>query len=119
MAKMDSRSGLCGVIEILEPYTPLSRRQWRSSSRADEGEAEKRQGQGPVSSPPAIPEQSWSGCPDDILGTHTIEKPHNVHQRFRLSYPKVQQAIGRKEDGQSQGSNSPHQVAGISGGDDA
>jgi hypothetical protein len=39
---------------------------------SDEGEVEERQGHGPVSLFTAIPGKSYSGCPDDILGTHRL-----------------------------------------------
>jgi hypothetical protein len=38
----------------------------------DEGQAEEREGHGPVSSSRAIPRKSCSKCPDDNLGTHTV-----------------------------------------------
>ena len=51
----------------------LSRRprstNWRNS---DEGEVEKRQGHGPVSSPSANSRKCCSGDPDDIFGTHRL-----------------------------------------------
>jgi len=37
-----------------------------------EGEVEKREGHGRVSSSPAIPGKSWSRYSDDILGTHKV-----------------------------------------------
>ncbi len=44
---------------------------------SDEGQVEKRQGHGPVSSSRADPRKSCSGDPDDILGTHR----HRPHRR--------------------------------------
>ena len=47
--------------------------QTRQLEDPGEGEVEKREGHGPVSSSRAIPRKSWSRYPDDILGTHRTE----------------------------------------------
>ena len=43
---------------------------------SDEGEVDKRQGHGPVSSPSADSRKCCSDGPDDILGTHTVCPQH-------------------------------------------
>ena len=49
---------------------PVSPAQAHQLENSDEGEVEKREGHGPVSSSQAIPGKSWSRYSDDILGTH-------------------------------------------------
>jgi hypothetical protein len=52
---------------------------------SDEGEVEKRQGHGLVSSSQADPRKAWSGQSDDILGTHRT--PANPCEHLRTASP--------------------------------